>query len=60
MIVCVCNHINDRKVTEAHAEGARKAKHVFQKCGTKPQCGTCVRFMQAQLDELTNKEKAED
>lgn len=57
MIVCICNHINDRKVREAHEAGARKAKDVFKRCGTKPQCGTCVRFMQADLDKLTNDDK---
>lgn len=60
MIVCVCNNINDRKVADAHQNGARKAKDVFKQCGTRPQCGTCVLHMQRQLDQLSTKEKAED
>ena len=54
MIVCICNNINDAKIVEAHKAGARKAKQVFQHCGTRPNCGKCVCPMQDKLNTLTN------
>jgi len=59
MIMCICRNINDRKVAEAHKNGARVWHQVHKQCGTKPQCGTCRIAIQQQLDALTN-QKAED
>ena len=41
MIVCVCNRLNETKVREAIACGARCPERVYAHHGVKKVCGTC-------------------
>lgn len=52
MIYCVCRQINTRKVDEAAANGARRAKDVMRHNDTKFNCGSCVVAIQERLDAL--------
>ncbi|HET6605089.1 MAG TPA: (2Fe-2S)-binding protein [Rhodopila sp.] len=46
MYICLCNALTDadiRRATETH--GARRPAEVFEHCGCRAQCGSCVRTL---------------
>jgi len=47
MYVCICNNLNDRRIREAVADGARTTQEVYQALGCQPQCGQCVLEVQS-------------
>jgi len=59
MIVCLCNALSDRQLTEAVTKGARRPADVYAKCACKAQCGTCTRTILALLRELAGGGAAE-
>lgn len=62
MIVCSCNVLSDRQISDALARApgpVRTVGQVYRCLGCRPQCGSCVRSMRALLDR-SNAAKAED
>ncbi|WP_374445148.1 bacterioferritin-associated ferredoxin [Stella sp.] len=49
MIVCSCRVISDREIRAAMADGARRCGDVFRRCGSGPQCGSCVPLIREML-----------
>jgi bacterioferritin-associated ferredoxin len=49
MYVCICNALNDRKVSSALAGGAASVSDVFRHHGCAPRCGSCVNHIRAQV-----------
>lgn len=56
MIVCLCNALNDRKVEEAVAAGARSPHGVHRHHGTKIDCGQCLSTMASRIREIDTPE----
>jgi len=42
MYVCLCNAINDKKMSSVITNDTRHVGDVFRSCGHKPQCGKCL------------------
>lgn len=42
MYVCICNAINERKLSDAVSNGATSVSDVFKHHGSTPRCGSCV------------------
>ena len=51
MIVCLCNALTDRQLTEAVAQGATRPREVYAACDCKAQCGTCTRMILSMIRE---------
>ena len=51
MYVCVCNAINDRKVEEAIAAGARSVARIYKHHACAPKCGKCIPLMRERLQD---------
>jgi bacterioferritin-associated ferredoxin len=48
--VCLCNALTDRQVKQAAADaGTTKPSSVYAACGSRAQCGQCVRALVALL-----------
>ena len=45
MIVCVCNAIKDREISQAVSEGCGSVSKIFKNLGCAPCCGKCVPFV---------------
>jgi bacterioferritin-associated ferredoxin len=43
VIVCLCNALTDRQLSEAVARGARRPRDVYAHCDCKADCGSCTR-----------------
>jgi bacterioferritin-associated ferredoxin len=50
MIVCVCNNLNDARIRNAIAHGARTADDVYARCGVERNCGQCQETIEAMLE----------
>ena len=51
MIVCVCNRLNEARVRQSIAAGAKSADDVYALCGVKRNCGRCQETIVEMLDE---------
>ncbi|MCC7275106.1 MAG: (2Fe-2S)-binding protein [Alphaproteobacteria bacterium] len=49
MIVCSCRVISDREIRIAAACGALRSADVFRRCGSRPQCGSCLPMIREML-----------
>jgi bacterioferritin-associated ferredoxin len=49
--ICVCNALNERKVDEAIAAGARSVARIYRYHGCAPKCGKCIPLMRERLRE---------
>jgi bacterioferritin-associated ferredoxin len=52
MILCLCNALSDKQVTEAVEKGAAKPREVYAHCACKAQCGTCTRMILNMIRDL--------
>jgi bacterioferritin-associated ferredoxin len=52
MILCLCNALSDKQVTEAVEKGAAKPREVYAHCACKAQCGTCTRLILTMIRDL--------
>lgn len=52
MIVCHCEAVNDRTVTDTILSGATSPKSVAERCGAGSQCGGCLRRVEAMLEKI--------
>jgi bacterioferritin-associated ferredoxin len=52
MILCLCNALSDKQVTEAVEKGASKPRDVYAHCACKAQCGTCTRMILSMIRDL--------
>jgi bacterioferritin-associated ferredoxin len=52
MILCLCNALSDKQVTEAVEKGAAKPREVYAHCACKAQCGTCTRLILNMIRDL--------
>ena len=51
MIVCVCNAITEDELRELTQSGARTPEEAYAVLGHEPQCGSCIFYAQALMDE---------
>jgi bacterioferritin-associated ferredoxin len=51
MIVCICNALNECKIRQAIAEGARNPAAIYKAHGCKPQCGKCGPDMKTMISD---------
>ena len=51
MYVCICNALTDRKLAEAAGDDGCNVAEVFQRCGTRPQCGKCLQNVAQIIDD---------
>lgn len=51
MYVCICNGYRDRDIAQAARHGHRDAPAAYEALGCGPQCGQCLTYAQAILDE---------
>ena len=51
MLVCHCHVINDRRIRDAVAAGARDEFDVAAMCGAGTECGGCLPAVNKVLDE---------
>ena len=56
MYACICRNLRDRDVQTAKAAGAKNPAQVFKHHGTRPNCGSCLQYIQEQLDAPTSDE----
>ena len=59
MYVCICNRYRDSDLRDLAAGGARSAEEAYSVLGNGPQCGRCLQFAQALMDEVTASSVAE-
>jgi bacterioferritin-associated ferredoxin len=52
MIVCLCNALTDRQLSDAVAQGARRPRDVYTACACKAQCGTCTRMILGMIRDV--------
>lgn len=58
MYACICNAINDRKVSEAMAGGASSVADIFKHHGCAPRCGACVSHMRERFVDASQSQLA--
>ena len=51
MIICSCNVLSDRQITEAVVAGAGRPREVYAACGCKAECGGCTGTILAMVRE---------
>lgn len=51
MLVCHCRVVNDQRIRQAIAEGARDEDALARACGAGAQCGGCLPAVSRLLDE---------
>jgi bacterioferritin-associated ferredoxin len=51
MIVCVCNAITEKELGDLARAGARTPEEAYEALGHEPQCGSCLSYAQALIDE---------
>ena len=56
MIICICNNISDKEISEAVKNGAKTPCEVYKAYGCIPQCGSCKVEIQQELQTSKNKE----
>ena len=54
MIICLCNNISEKEIDEAILRGSSKAPDVYESLGCKPQCGSCMDYIE---DKITVKSR---
>ena len=54
MIICLCNNISEKEIDEAILRGSLKASDVYESLGCKPQCGSCMNFIQDKITIKSN------
>ena len=42
MVICSCNVLTDRQISQAVAAGADRPRDVYAACGCKAECGGCT------------------
>ena len=52
MIVCHCEAVNDRTITDTILSGASTLDGVAERCGDGSQCGGCVERIEAMLQKI--------
>jgi bacterioferritin-associated ferredoxin len=52
MIVCLCNALTERQLSDAVAQGARRPRDVYSACACKAQCGTCTRMILGMIRDV--------
>jgi bacterioferritin-associated ferredoxin len=52
MYVCICNRYRDSDLRHLAAGGTRSAEEAYSVLGNGPQCGRCLQFAQALMDEV--------
>ncbi len=52
MIVCHCEAVNDRTITDTILSGATSPDEVADRCGAGGQCGGCLDRVEALLDAV--------
>lgn len=53
MYLCICNALTDRKLKDVIIEGSNaNAADVYEACGCRAKCGTCVKMVKAMIQEL--------
>lgn len=45
MVLCLCNGLSDRQVTQCIRGGATRPRDIYAACGGRAQCGTCTRLL---------------
>ena len=45
MIICLCNNISEKEIEDAIERGSTKASDVHEVLGCKPQCGSCMDYI---------------
>ncbi len=58
MIVCICNALNDKKLSEAAGTDACSVQEVFRRCGERPQCGKCLSHVAEIIEQNCKPETA--
>ena len=59
MIVCVCNALNCKAVSEAIDRGCRRVSCVHRYHGTAPQCGRCTAAIREMISVTESQERVE-
>ena len=49
MIICLCNNISEKEIEDAIESGSTKATDVYDALGCKPQCGSCMDFIEDKI-----------
>ena len=52
MYVCICNRYRDSDLRHWAVGGTRSAEEAYSVLGNGPQCGRCLQFAQALMDEV--------
>ena len=55
MIVCICNAITEQEVRDLARAGARTPEDAYDKLGCEPQCGSCLCYAEAVINEELGK-----
>jgi bacterioferritin-associated ferredoxin len=55
MIVCVCNRITEKEVSDAALAGASTPEQAYARTGCEVQCGCCLDYAQEVIDEARGK-----
>ncbi len=54
MYLCICNALTDRKLKDVIIQGnTTNAAEVYEACGCRAKCGTCVKMVKTMMQELT-------
>ena len=51
MYVCLCNAINDSKIDEALAAGARSVARIYKHHSCAPKCGKCIPLLRERVQD---------
>ena len=49
MIICLCNNISEKEIEDAIERGSTKASDVHNAMGCKPQCGSCMDYIEDKI-----------
>ncbi|CAK7192919.1 hypothetical protein COMNV_01129 [Commensalibacter sp. Nvir] len=55
MYICSCRALTDKDVNNAIREGASRPSAVYKTCGSKPECGRCVKAIVNLIKEHSQK-----
>lgn len=59
MYICICNAVNERRIHQAAAEGARTLADLQEALGVATGCGSCAEFAMDCLQEALAAERGE-
>ena len=54
MILCLCNALSDKQVSDAVRQGAARPRDVYAHCACKAQCGTCTRTILSMIRDIAS------